>query len=346
MTGISRRDFLKLGALGLGSLAFSPFEAQLGSFDDRMLVRVAGRSVSVYSKPHDKSRIVETWGRDDLLTVYEEVIAETPTYNPVWYRVWGGFVHRARLQKVQVLYNPTQTTFEEGKRYLAEVTVPYSQPMRYSKFYGWEPIYPLYYESVHWVDGIGEGPDGKPWYRIFDELVSVPYYVPPSHLRMIPPEEITPISPEVDFLDKRIEVDLATQKLTAYEYEKVVLQTTISSGLIYGGNSNGIGTKTPSGTFHIQEKMPSKHMGDGSLASDIEAYELPGVPWTCFFTEAGHAFHGTYWHENYGVPMSHGCINMRTEEAKWLFRWARPIHDGPQLYRRGYGTTVEILPHR
>ena len=84
-------------------------------------------------------------------------------------------------------------------------------------------------------------------------------------------------------------------------------------------------------------------MGNGSLASDINAYELPGVPWTCFFTKEGHAFHGTYWHENYGVPMSHGCINMRTHEAKWLFRWLRPIHDGPQLYRRGYGTTVNIF---
>ncbi len=342
MSTLSRRDFLKLSALGLGTLAFTPIKERLNLFDDRMLVRVATDAISVHSMPSDEARITGQWYRDDLLTVYEEVTAETPEYNPVWYRVWGGFVHRARLQRVQLLHNPTQTYFEEGKRYLADVTVPYTRAMRYTKFYGWEPLYRLYYESVHWVDGIGEGPDGQLWYRIFDELASVPYFVQPHHLRMIPPESLAPISPEVEFVDKRLDVDLTTQRLYAYEYDKVVFETTISSGLIYGGSSNGIGTKTPAGEFHIREKMPSKHMGDGSLASDIYAYELPGVPWTSFFTEAGHAFHGTYWHENYGVPMSHGCINMRTNEAKWLFRWLRPVHDGPQLYRRGYGTTVNI----
>jgi hypothetical protein len=342
MSTLSRRDFLKLSALGLGTMAFTPIKERLNLFDDRMLVRVATDAISVHSMPSDEARITGQWYRDDLLTVYEEVTAETPKYNPVWYRVWGGFVHRARLQRVQLLHNSTQTYFEEGKRYLVEVTVPYTRAMRYTKFYGWEPLYRLYYESVHWVDGMAEGPDGQMWYRIFDELASVPYFVQPHHLRMIPPESLAPISPEVEFVDKRLDVDLTTQRLYAYEYDKVVFETVISSGLIYGGSSNGIGTKTPAGEFHIREKMPSKHMGDGSLASDIYAYELPGVPWTSFFTEAGHAFHGTYWHENYGVPMSHGCINMRTNEAKWLFRWLRPIHDGPQLYRRGYGTTVNI----
>lgn len=342
MTSISRRDFLKLSVLAFGSMAFSSGKGDFGLFDDRMLVRVATDAISVHSQPNDQSRIVGQWYRDDLLTVYEEVIAKTPAYNPVWYRIWGGFVHRARLQRVQTIYNPTKTNLEEGTRYLAEVTVPYTQAMRYTKFYGWEPLYLLYYESVHWVDELGEGPDGKPWYRIFDELVSVPYYVRPSDLRMIPPEEITPITPEVDFLDKRVDVDLTRQSVTAYEYEKKVFETIISSGLNQG-NPNGIGLTTPTGTFHIREKMPSKHMGNGSLFVGPDAYELPGVPWTCFFTEVGHAFHGTYWHENYGVPMSHGCINMRTNEAKWLFRWLRPIHDGPQLYRRGYGTTVNIF---
>jgi hypothetical protein len=342
MTRISRRDFLKLSALGVGTMAFSPIKERLDLFDDRMLVRVATDAISVHSQPNDESRIIGQWYRDDLLTVYEEVTAETPAYNPVWYRVWGGFVHRARLQRVQTLYNPTVTNLVEGERYLAEVTVPYTQSMRYSKFHGWQPLYTLYYESVHWVDSIGEGPDGTLWYRIFDDLVSVPYFVQSTHLRMIPPEEITPITPEIDFVDKRVEVNLTTQTLTAYEYDKNVFQATISSGLLQG-NPNGIGLTTPVGTFNIREKMPSKHMGRGSLVSDVDAYVLPGVPWTSFFTEAGHAFHGTYWHENYGVPMSHGCINMRTSEAKWLFRWLRPVHDGPQLYRRGYGTEVNIF---
>lgn len=342
MKKLSRRDFLKLSALGIGTLAFSPNKGQYDLFDDRMLVRVATTSVSVHSQPNDESRIVAQWYRDDLLTVYEVVDAGAPAYNPIWYRVWGGFVHRARLQRVDTILNPTKTDMKEGERYLAEVTVPYSRAMRHSKFYGWEPLYRLYYGSVHWVDELSEGPDGKPWYRIYDFLASVPYYVPAEHLRMIPPESFTPISPEVDFLDKRVEVDLTTQTLRALEYEKVVLETNVSTGLPQG-NPTGIGLNTPVGRFHVLEKYPSKHMGDGSLASSIEAYELPGVPWSCDFTEAGHAFHGTYWHENYGVPMSHGCVNMRTEEAKWLYRWLRPIHEGVQLVRRGFGTQVDIF---
>jgi len=161
---------------------------------------------------------------------------------------------------------------------------------------------------------------------------------------MISDEEIAPISPEVDFTDKRVDVDLTMQRVVAYEYEKPVLKATISSGILFSFQMEGeIGTKTPNGLFNIREKMPSKHMGTGDLVSDLDAYVLPGVPWTCFFTEHGHAFHGTYWHDNYGVPMSHGCINMRCEDAKWLFRWLRPVHEGAQLYRRGYGTTVNIF---
>jgi len=66
-------------------------------------------------------------------------------------------------------------------------------------------------------------------------------------------------------------------------------------------------------------------MGNGNLFADLDDYELPGVPWTPSFTESGIAFHGTYWHDNFGTPMSRGCINMRIEDAKWLFRWANPM---------------------
>ncbi len=91
------------------------------------------------------------------------------------------------------------------------------------------------------------------------------------------------------------------------------------------------------------EKDPGKHMGNGNLFADADDYELPGVPWTCFFTEQGHAFHGTYWHDNFGTPMSHGCVNMRTEEAKWLFLWSLPKHEIGKPTNRGFGTAVKIF---
>ena len=86
-------------------------------------------------------------------------------------------------------------------------------------------------------------------------------------------------------------------------------------------------------------------MGDGNLAA--EGYDLPGVPWTCFFTTEGHAIHGAYWHDNFGIQMSHGCINMRSEKAKWIFRWTTPIFKTPieshiDWEKRGYGTLLIV----
>ena len=343
---LSRRDFLKLTGTALGGLAFSPYLPPVTEFEDSALVRVSTTAISVHSMPNDESRIVRQVYRDEILPVYEEVNSGSPGYNPIWYRVWGGFVHRARTPKVQVRYNaPVLSIRENGQ--LAEVTVPYTQAMLVRKA-GWEPLYRLYYETAHWVVGVEEGPDGLPWYRLFDELLDITYNVPTSHMRLIPDEEITPLSPEVPWEEKRVEVSLATQVMTCYENDQMVFQTNIASGRFDSViPANGIPTRTPAGKFNVSVKMPSKHMGDGNLAADIEAYELAGVPWTVFFTPQGHAFHGTYWHDNFGVPMSSGCINMRNHEAKWFFRWCLPsagadeIHPGT-LDKKGYGTPIVI----
>jgi hypothetical protein len=283
--------------------------------------------------------------RDELINVYEEVNAGTPAYNPIWYRTWGGYMHRARLQKVKVLFNEPLTAIAEGTRLVAEITVPYTQAMRYTKTYGWQPNLRLYYGSVHWIEGIDEGPDGDAWYRVLDELVRYPYHVRAIHMRPIPVEEWSAITSDIPLTDKRIEVNLTTQVLTAFENEAVVLKTNISSGIATAKrDSKALSTKTPAGEFRILSKYPSKHMGNGSLFATPEDYELPGVPWTCFFHEDGYAFHGTYWHDNFGTPMSRGCVNMRIEEAKWLFRWAQPLHDQNRIYSPGYGTLVVITP--
>jgi len=304
---------------------------------------VATKSVSVYSEPNDQSRIVGQWFRDELVNVYKEVDGGAPAYNPIWYRVWGGHIHRGRLQKVKVLFNEPLTSIPEGTRQVAELTVPYTQAMRYTKTYGWQPNLRLYYGSVHWIEGIDEGPDGDVWYRVFDELVGFPYHVPAIHLRPIPFDEWSPIAPNMPLEQKRIEVNLSKQVLTAYESEQVVFQTTISSGIAVAlKDPKALSTQTPVGEFRILSKYPSKHMGNGNLFAGPNDYELPGVPWTCFFHEAGYAFHGTYWHDNFGTPMSRGCVNMRIEEAKWLFRWVRPLHEPHRIYTPGYGTRVVI----
>ena len=344
MKKLSRRDFLKLGGVSLGSVAFAPALQNMNGFDDREFVRVATDSVSVYSKPDDESSIVSTRYRDELLNIYGEVKGTGPAHNPIWYRVWGGYIHRARLVKVKYLYNPALPSIEEGQPRLVEVTVPFTEPWRYTRIYNWQKLgFRLYYASVHWVDAIEDGPYGAKWYRVYDDLTGYPYNIDPAHVRPIPLEALAPISPDVPLEKKRIDVNLATQTLTAYEYETPVLKTTIASGIIGGQiGSDGLPTKTPEGEFRIIDKMPAKHMGNGNLFADFKDYELPGVPWTLFFTAQGHAFHGTYWHQNFGVPMSRGCINMLTEEAKWLFLWASPPHQLGKTYNRGFGTLVQI----
>ncbi len=343
MATLSRRDFLKLGGLSFGTLAFSPLWQDTNSFDDSDLVRVATRSVSVYSKPTDQSSIVSTWYRDELLHIYGAVTVDEPAHNPVWYRVWGGYIHRSHLQQVKILYNETLPSLKEGERRLVEVTVPFTEPWRTSKTYGWQKLgFRLYYQSTHWADAIETGPTGGPWYRILDDLAGS-YHINPLHVRPIPFDELTPITPDVPLEKKRIEVNLTTQALIAYENDEEMLNTKIASGIPNGPRGkDGLSTKTPQGDFHILEKDPAKHMGNGNLFADADDYELPGVPWTCFFTTQGHAFHGTYWHDNFGVPMSYGCINMRTEEAKWLFRWALPKHEIGKVTNRGYGTLVQV----
>ena len=109
----SRRDFLKLGGLTLGGLAFSPFLPGLTDFDDSFVVRIATDEMPVRAEPTDESRIYQTWYRDDLVHVYEQVIAEEPKHNPVWYRVWGGYLHRGRLQRVKTIYQ-TPVEIPEG----------------------------------------------------------------------------------------------------------------------------------------------------------------------------------------------------------------------------------------
>jgi lipoprotein-anchoring transpeptidase ErfK/SrfK len=339
---ISRREFLKLSALGLGSFAFFPFTNPQVSLKDENLARITIESVSVHSQPWDKSTIIYQRYRDELVNLYYKVISpHGPEFNPVWYRVWGGYIHNARLQHVNTTLNPVASSLpEEGQ--LGEITVPFTNSLQYTRSTNWIPLYRLYYQSVHWITDIVEGPDQQPWYRIQDSWSKLAYIIPAIHVRLFPPDELTPISPDVPPHEKRIEVSIARQSLTAYEGNEVVFQTTISSGVNRWVPQGEIPWRTPTGTFNIFSKMPTKHMGEGNLTSDIEAYELPGVPWVCFFTQDGVATHGTYWHTNFGTPMSRGCVNMKTDEAKWLFRWTTPVWSAHTREQRGHGTRVIV----
>jgi lipoprotein-anchoring transpeptidase ErfK/SrfK len=113
--------------------------------------------------------------------------------------------------------------------------------------------------------------------------------------------------------EKRIEVDLSKQKLYALEGSKKKMSFDVSTGK-WG--------RTPTGEFRIWNKLKYTLMAGGSKELGTYYY-LPNVPFTLFFYQ-GYGIHGTYWHDNFGHPMSHGCINMRTSEAEKLFYWANP----------------------
>jgi hypothetical protein len=340
---MDRRNFLK--NLGVGLAAFSLPVPKLYISKRLNLIklgRVASESLSVYKEPSEYSRILFQQYFNKLLNVYDQVISEDgPGYNPIWYRVWGGYVHSAFVQPVRNQLNPLVKEFpSQGS--LMELTVPLSQSFLIKSGNIWKSSYILYYGSTHWVFGIIEGPDGQPYYEIHDALLTVSYYVPAEHLRLVDPPELTPIHPEISPQDKRIEISIDFQTLYAYEKNVLIREFYVSTGLPNTSiNPDVIPTDTPKGNHIIQTKRPSVHMGDGTLRSDEEAYELPGVPWVSYFEPTtGVAIHGAYWHNNFGVTMSHGCVNMRPEDAKWVYRWTTPFPDSDET---GSHTSVEVI---
>jgi len=101
-----------------------------------------------------------------------------------------------------------------------------------------------------------------------------------------------------------IEIDLTNQRLYAYRDNQLINAFKVSTG-----TSNH---RTVTGTFKIFTKYPAITMtGPG--------YDLEGVPFSMFFYK-GYAIHGTYWHNNFGTPMSHGCVNMNTDDAAWIYK--------------------------
>ncbi len=139
---------------------------------------------------------------------------------------------------------------------------------------------------------------------------------------------ITEVLGTRDSREKRIEVDLTNQKTYAFEGNKLVYTFTVSTGL-WG--------YTPTGEFTIWTKVRSQLMQGGSKELGTYYY-LPNVPYVMFFYNdeiekmRGFSFHGAYWHNNFGHPMSHGCINMRNEDAKTLYEWATPVVTNPKAW--------------
>ncbi len=333
---ITRRKFLQFSALGIGSLALDPYlrgNAQAPEFPDHeRLGRVCVGKVDIRTRPSVDSASVGVLYEDAVVAWLREVVGSVPMgrVSRRWVETPEGYIYAPSLQPVRNAPNPVVSELPQsssGTGMWAEVTVPYvdiylDNPPARSPGIKDNPRPRLYYSQVMWIDGINTGRDGRLLYRVNEKYGSPGdiFWAAADGFRPITAEEIAPINPQAE--NKRVEVNLDYQTLSCYEGETEVYYCLISSGGKWDSEGNQVDKwSTPVGPHPIWRKLVSIHMQGGSTGA---GYDLPGIAWTSLFSGDGVAIHSTFWHNDFGVPRSHGCVNTRPEDAKWIFRWTLP----------------------
>ena len=333
---LSRRDFLKLGALGAGALALPPFaKLALPEFPqaDR-LGRVAVGKVDIYSRPDGSSQSIGGLYEDQVVAWIREVVGSMPgrtnqrfVETPNGFR-WGGQIQPVRNQPNAPVTTLLVTSLGQGM--WVEVTVPYvdlvldNPPARapwlkYQLSINLPPRF--YYSQIVWADQIRVDADGQTWYRLNEKYGSGDVFWGVAEVfRPLAPDELSPISPDAP--DKRIVVQVNQQILSCFEGNTEVYFAKISSGALYDAWGNRVDAwQTPIGESPIWRKAISLPLSGGSAAA---GWSLPAVGWVSLFVGTGVAVHSTYWHNNYGEPSSRGCVNASPDDAEWIFRWSQP----------------------
>jgi len=339
--GLSRRNFIKLFGVGLAGMGVYPklhFNTQVEFPDYERLGRVCiiGR-VEIKSAPNESSQTVGVIYEDAVIPWLRDVVAKEPNFNYFnqrWLETLDGFIFAANIQPVRNIPNKPidklmPASMSEGL--WAEVTVPYADA---SLVHGpssnsWvsariDQGLPLrvYYGQVYYIDQIKTDANGSIYYR-----ANPNYYggvdmlwVPAEAMHPIPPAEMTPINPEVE--NKKIIVDVSRQTLSCFEGDTEVFYCRVSTGAKYDLYGNPVEKwSTPLGSFLISRKFISLQMSGGTTGAP---YDLPGIGWVSVFATGGVAIHATVWHNDFGTPKSHGCVNALPDDAKWIFRWSLP----------------------
>ncbi len=319
------------------SLAFA--EKSIHLPDSGHFGRAVSRRIDLYDRPGIDGNVIRTLEKDEVLPITKSAVSnDTSSQNPVWYELnEEGFAHSGSIQPVETLLNDLYRNIPPSG-ILAEVSVPFTDAY-------WnidatdKPAYRLYYATTHWILSTSKDKIGNDWYEVLEDFYRESYFVKASDLRVIPLEEITTLSPGIPAQEKRIEVRLADQLVVAYEGDQQVQLFRCSAGI-----TKNYVSLTPTGDFTTDYKRPSRHMIDGN-DHHMNTFNLPGIPWISYIDQNGVSFHGTYWHNNFGEPMSHGCINLSPLAAKWIYRWTLP--SVPYAEQRGYkfggGTPVRIF---
>jgi lipoprotein-anchoring transpeptidase ErfK/SrfK len=332
---LTRRDFLKLGGAGLLGLFLAELDLRPSSAAAAAQGRVAYSKITSYDAPSREGQKVAEYKRDALLDISAEVTGGAAgDTNRRWYRIGAAeYVYSGGVQPVQTVLNAAVTSLPKSG-VVGEVTVPYAESwwgINRRPFRGPR----LYYATAHWIAGLTvDDADGRLWYKAYDHLYNAYYYVPAEAVRILPAEELAPLAPDVPEDEKTIEVQLEPQMLLAYEGDRLAFACRVSTGKGEFG--------TPEGWFTTFHKRPTAHMTGGD---DASMYDLTGVPWDTYLTENGIAIHGTFWHNDFGAPRSHGCINLSPADAKRVYRWTRPpVPPGERfLYQPGQGTGVRVI---
>lgn len=335
---LTRRNFLKsmgLGALGMMMTEASPASAALfGWGPDTRLGRILRFKLQVKKEPDHLADTLDTLMYDEVHPISRMIYTRNVYGQRLgWYELGPGqYVDATWVQPVFNRPNPIDRRPIPEEGCLGEVTVPlapvFSQP-------NVRDIHrTFYYENNFWIKGKTTDERGFPWYELWDDLSGVSYFVHANTIRRIEPEEVTPLRTEVPQDQKRIVLELGYQVVRAFEFNKPIWEAPVSSGRIDGS--------TPIGRWMTNRKRPCRRMINEPHNPDV--YDLPGVPWVSYITIEGVAFHGAFWHANWGKVMSNGCINMKNDDAKWLYRWTTPVVPFNQYFQEDVlGTRVDVV---
>jgi lipoprotein-anchoring transpeptidase ErfK/SrfK len=338
---LSRRNFIKLIGLGMTSIGIKPIFSYKNETifpDSDRLGRVCIQGmVDIKTAPNQSSQTVGVLYEDAVIPWYREVVAKEPNFayfNQRWVETLNGFVFAANIQPVKNIPNQPIDTLPSsslGGGMWVEVTVPYvdvtlvNGPSSNSwVHYRIDNGLPLraYYGQVYYIDQINTDDYGGVYYRANPNYYGGVdmFWVPAEAIRPIYPEELTPINPDSE--NKKILIDVNRQSLSCFEGDTEVYYCRVSTGGKYDFLGNPVDKwSTPIGSYIISRKFISLQMSGGTSGAP---YDLPGIGWVSIFATGGVAIHATIWHNDFGSPKSHGCVNTLPEDAKWIYRWSLP----------------------
>ena len=344
---LNRRDFLKLAGLGLGAMALRPGNSFLGfpansqrlALPDFPKADLLGRNctadtslqwggtVPIMTRPDVGSSKVRDAHRDEVFPWLHELSGETidlAISNQRWVETPEGYIRSNTLQPCRNLPNTPLTAIPDGQSgFWAEVTVPYvdlslDNPKPVSGWMRDHVTYNLtarlYYSQVMWIDNI-RTESGNIEYHV-NERYGNPgdlFWADGAAFRPLTADDVSPINPDVDPATKKVIVNLNYQTLSCMEGDQEVYFCRVSTGMQTGS--------TPMGEHAVWRKLISVRMSANTTGA---SYDLPGMSWTTFFVGDGVAIHAATSHNDFGTVRSHGCVNCRPEDAKWVFRWSQP----------------------